>query len=85
VNSAGLPSGKELVEIDIPDAISITSLEIDVLPAGWDDASPSAASQNIGTEWARHGSTTSDSRRCNYFLPSLLIAWRYGTGDRFPG
>jgi len=53
-NSANLPAGMALVEIEIPEYLSIVSVRTGELPAGWDYRVPSSASNDIGTEWASH-------------------------------
>jgi RES domain-containing protein len=53
-NSANLPAGMALVEIEIPEYLPIVDVQTRELPAGWDYSVPSSASKDIGTEWARH-------------------------------
>jgi RES domain-containing protein len=53
-NSANLPTRMVLVEIEIPESVVITRFEANIFPPGWDAAVPSPATQNVGTEWAKH-------------------------------
>jgi RES domain-containing protein len=66
-NGANVPAGMALVEIEIPDYLSIVSVQMDELPVGWDYSVPSSASKDMGTEWARRKISAVMS------IPSVII------------
>ncbi len=41
------------IEIEIPDTVAIPNYASADLPAGWDAAMPSRASEDFGTKWAK--------------------------------
>ena len=57
VNADELADDYISIEIEIPDDLGCTSMEIPDLPLGW-DANPSiGATRDIGSDWARSNST----------------------------
>ena len=46
-----------VIDIQIPDSLSIRTLEVPELPGGWDDPIPSDRTKDIGMSWIRDGAT----------------------------
>jgi RES domain-containing protein len=51
--SEDLPNDRYIVEIDIPDEIEVTNLDIEDLPANWDMKPPTSKTQYIGDDFAK--------------------------------
>ena len=56
-NSSALPTGLIVVEIEIPEAVQVRTLDVSELPIRWDDPTPADTTRDIGTSWAREGAT----------------------------
>jgi RES domain-containing protein len=56
-NSAGLPKGMVIISIEIPDAITVVTINISDLPRGWNEPVPSASTKDIGTKWVRNATS----------------------------
>ena len=57
VNGSTLPTRSIAIEIQIPDALRIRTIEVTALVRGWDDPNPSDVTRDIGTNWVREGAT----------------------------
>ena len=67
-NSSRLPAGLMVIGIEIPEAVSIKTVQVSELPAGWDDPRPSSNLKSIGTNWVRSNATAVLS------VPSSIVA-----------
>ena len=75
VHASELPADKVIIEVDIPEEVSILKIPETGLPKNWSDVVAPSETQALGTAWASSGSTavlsvpsTVNPRERNYLL-----------------
>jgi len=66
-HSAMLPTDMNVVEVRIPNSLSIQTVDESDLPANWSGPVPSRKTQDLGTDWVKSGATAVLS------VPSVIV------------
>jgi RES domain-containing protein len=67
VHSSALPKNRVAIAAEIPDGVALVAMDSSNLPSDWNSPAHLSSTQDIGTNWARSGTSVV------LFVPSAIV------------